>query len=227
MSRSVSTDSRWLRRRLLTWGRQNFRPFPWRSDRDVYRTLVTEVLLKQTGAERVVPIRDSLLRRYPTPHDLGRADRLALKELIRPLGLADQRAGHLVALGRSISELDRMPVTVNDLLRLPAVGRYTAAAVACFSWGRAVPALDVNVARIIARVHGIQNGRGELRRSDLVMALAKRLLKGALSRRLNWALLDLGALICRPKPKCVACPLIERCAHANAQLDRLLTTSAS
>jgi A/G-specific adenine glycosylase len=132
-----------------------------------------------------------------------------------------------VALARSLSELDRMPVTVNDLLRLPAVGRYTAAAVACFSGGRAVPALDVNVARIIARVHGIQIGRGELRRSEIVMALANRLLKGALSRRLNWALLDLGALVCRPKPNCVGCPLIERCAYANAQLDRLITTSAS
>lgn len=204
----------WLRRRLLRWGRANFRPFPWRESRDPYATLLTEVLLKQTNAERVVGVRDALLREYPTPRSLAAAEERAVEAVIAPLGLSRQRAAHLTALGRALAALRAVPKTVAGLRLLPGIGPYAAAAVACFAFGSAQPALDVNVARIVVRVFGVPVVRGEPRRNRRVLELAGRLAAGRRPRELNWALLDLGAKVCWPAPLCPVCPVQERCSYA-------------
>jgi A/G-specific adenine glycosylase len=201
----------WMRRRLFRWGRAHFRAFPWRTDRDPYRTLVTEVLLKQTRAVQVGPVRDALLRTYPVPSSLAEADPDDLSTLIRRLGFADQRVSQLGALGRALTRAGRTPRTIAGLLALPGVGPYTAAAVACFAFGRRAAALDVNVARIIGRVFGIAPEHGELRKNAEVIRIASTIVSGGSPREINWALLDLGAEVCRPNPHCSACPLASRC----------------
>lgn len=213
----------WMRRRLLRWGRAHFRDFPWRTDRDPYRTLVTEVLLKQTRAVQVRPVREALLRRYPVPRSLAEADPGDLSTLIRRLGFADQRVPQLGALGRALTKTGRAPRTVAGLLALPGVGPYTAAAVACFAFGHRAAALDVNVARIIGRVFGIAPEHGELRKNADVIRIASTMVHGGSPREINWALLDLGAEVCRPNPRCSACPVASRChfkRHQQAPLTR-------
>jgi len=202
-----------IRRLLLGWGRRHFRPFTWRTDRDLYRTLVTEVLLKQTTAERTVAVRSDLLRTYPTAHALALATPIELKEVIASLGFGKQRTAQLIALGRALSE-GRVHRSVSALLALPGVGPYTAGAAACFAWGRAEPALDVNVARIIVRVFGIEVAKGEPRRHHRVQELARRLVTGPYPRNMNWTLLDLGATVCRPRPSCDDCPLADVCLYS-------------
>jgi len=213
----------WMRRRLLRWGPVHFRGFPWRTDRDPYRTLVTEVLLKQTRAIQVGPVREALLRKYPVPSSLAEADPDDLSGLIRRLGFADQRVPQLGALGRALTKTGRTPRTVAGLLTLPGVGPYTAAAVACFAFGRRAAALDVNVARIIGRVFAIAPEHGELRKNADVIRIASALVSTGSPREINWALLDLGAEVCRPHPHCSACPLASRCQfkrHHQAALTR-------
>jgi A/G-specific adenine glycosylase len=206
-------DIPWMRRQLLRWGHVHFRSFPWRSDRDPYRTLVTEILLKQTRADQVRPVRETFLKRYPVPGSLAAADPADLSSLVRTLGFADQRVPQLSALGRALSKRGRLPRDLAGLLALPGVGAYTASAVACFAFGRREPALDVNVARIIGRVFGIAPERGELRKNAVIIAIAAAIVRCRRPREINWALLDLGAEICRPNPRCSACPLSRRCEY--------------
>jgi A/G-specific adenine glycosylase len=79
----------------------------------------------------------------------------------------------------------------------------------------------VNVARIVARLFGISPARGELRKNAQVLRYATWLVDGPHPRRLNWALLDLGALVCRPKPRCQACPLQQRCEYVRVSQRRM------
>jgi A/G-specific adenine glycosylase len=214
---TTSSHIRRVRRSLLAWGRRHFRPFAWRADRDPFRTLVTELLLKQTTAERVVRVRSELVRRFPTPAMLAAAEPAELEAIIASLGLGKQRTEHLIELGRALSGRPLRRATPARLLALPGVGSYTAAAVCCFAWGRAEPALDVNVARIIVRVFGIATPRGEPRRHRVVLDLASHLVAGRQPREVNWALLDLGADVCRPRPLCARCPLDHLCVHSLRQ----------
>src|SRR5262245_2815243 len=91
------------RRALRRWGQTHFRPFPWRLDRDPFRSLVTEILLKQTNAERVVDVRTALLDRCPNAESLASVDSTELEQLIRRLGFARQRTSQLIALGRMLA----------------------------------------------------------------------------------------------------------------------------
>jgi A/G-specific adenine glycosylase len=97
---------------------------------------------------------------------------------------------------------------------LPGIGPYAAAATSCFVFGHREIALDVNVARIISRVFGLKPRRGELRKNRQVLQMGTALISGPSPRALNWALLDLGATVCRPKPKCDVCPLSAKCNYA-------------
>ena len=214
MSRPLSADlTRWLRRRLLWWGRAHFRYFPWRQDRDPYRTLITEVLLRQTSAMGIHDIRREFLAQYPNPEALATSDAGDVTRLVAKLGFGNQRGPQLVGLARIVTAQGRVPSRAAALRLLPGVGDYTARAVACFAFGRPEPALDVNVARILARVLEIRPARGELRKNPLVIAAARKLLEGGQPRQVNWALLDLGATVCRPRPRCSICPLVQRCAY--------------
>lgn len=207
------TDVRWLRRRLFAWGRNHYRDFPWRRDRDPYRSLVTEILLKQTRAEGVEPVRLELLGTFPTARSLADALPRDIESHIRKLGFGRQRAAQLHALGRALSDVP-VPRRLSKLAELPGIGPYAASATSCFVFGRRQIALDVNVARIISRLFGLIPPRGELRKNRQIIEAGRAIISGPRPRDLNWALLDLGALVCRPRPKCDACPLSVRCSHA-------------
>ncbi len=211
-----ATTVTWMRRRLLGWGRAHFRKYPWRQDRDLYRSLVTEILLKQTQADRVAPIRENLLAQYPTPAELARARVTEIQALIHSLGFASQRAGHLKGLGQEL-DTESAPKSADELATLPGIGNYSAAASACFVFGQHEIALDVNVARIISRVFGLAIERGELRKSRRIREIGRSMVNGPRPREVNWALLDLGALVCRPRPRCEQCPLQLRCSFAIQQ----------
>jgi A/G-specific adenine glycosylase len=199
-----------VRRRLFKWGRAHYRRFSWREDRDLYRLLVTEVLLKQTNATRVEGVRDHFLARYPNPRRLALAPEADIESQIRDLGLSRQRSGQLRELGRAL-ELGSPGQSAVALSALPGIGAYSAATVACMTWGKRLPALDVNVARIVTRVFGISVARGEARRNAEVEHISALLVAGSKPRELNWALLDLGGTVCRPLPRCEQCPLATIC----------------
>jgi A/G-specific adenine glycosylase len=191
--------------RLLTWYAKVCRPLPWRSTRDPYALLVSEVMLQQTQAQRVVPYYEAFLGRFPTANALAAAPTADVLEAWSGLGY-NRRALALQAAARHVAE-HGWPA---DLTELPGVGPYTAAAVGSFAWDRQEVAVDTNVRRVIERFDGVARGPA---------ALAQRAGEIAPSGRaaaFNQAMMELGATVCRPRaPRCTACPVRAGC-HAHA-----------
>jgi A/G-specific adenine glycosylase len=185
---------------LLRWYERVRRPLPWRATRDPYALLVSEVMLQQTQALRVVPYYERWLAEWPDARSLAAAPVRRVLELWSGLGynrraLSLQKAAAIVAA-------DGWP---EDLCALPGVGPYTAAAVASFAWDAQVAAVDTNVRRVLTRREGS---------SVDVAARAAQLLPPGRAAEFNQAMMELGATVCRPRtPDCSACPVASGCAR--------------
>ena len=202
-----------VRTRLLRWARGNLRSFPWRNTKDPYSVMIAEVLLRKTAARAVPPVYEEFLRRVPTPQALARSSVNDLQSIIAPLGLSAQRAAQLSVLGRALVDCGGVPRHTARLASLPGIGPYATAAVQCFAFEQSVPMVDTNVARVITRVFAIKPSRFEARRCPEVWRAAAELVRPSRApRRLNWAILDLAATLCKPRsPLCGVCPLADRC----------------
>lgn len=203
-----------VRRRLLTWWRTNARQFPWRNESDPYSVLVAEIMLRRTQAKQVAPVYSRFLAAFPDARSLSVADPDRIRRLLRPLGLR-WRAEDMVRLSKALRVFAiRSNEFPEDLAALPGVGAYVEAAVRCFSEGRAVPIVDTNSARVAARLFSIRS-QGEPRRSPAIRAALQRLVNTRRPKDVNWALLDLAAMVCRANvPVCSCCPLEGVCEKA-------------
>jgi len=171
---------------LLRWYEREARDLPWRRTRDPWAILVSEVMLQQTQAARVVPYYERFLARFPDPAACAAAPAAAVLRAWSGLGY-NRRA---LALHRAAGVVAREGWP-DDLSSLPGVGPYTAAAVASFAFGASVLVVDVNVRRVLSR-------RG--------LEVAEP------SPQLNQALMELGATVCTARaPRCDVCPLAEGC----------------
>ena len=208
-----------IRSALLDWYRPRPRDYPWRSARpDPYAVLVSEVMLQQTQAARVAPAYVSFLARFPDVRALSSAGRAEILRAWGGLGYP-RRALALREAARAIvrDHGGRVPGDVDELRALPGIGPYTAGAVASIAFGRPVAAVDTNVRRVTARLlHGLEPDDVPARR---IGADAGSMVDPAAPGEWNQALMDLGRFVCRPVPRCAACPLAFACrfpreAHA-------------
>src|SRR5215213_3545600 len=193
---------------VLRWYEPRARLYAWRRGRpSPYRTLVSELMLQQTQAARVEPAFLAFVRRFPTVGALAAADRADVLRAWAGLGY-NRRAVSLHRAARVVvhEHRGRVPVDVVLLRQLPGVGPYTAAAVASVAGGVAVPAIDVNVRRIVARVSG-----GARTRPAEVDAIAASWVDRSDPGAWNQALMDLGREHCRAVPRCDGCPLERWC----------------
>lgn len=206
-------DVRWFRRRLLAWGRANQRSFPWRETDDAWRILVAEVLLQRSRGKTVARVYEELFRRWPDAPALSRARESSIGSVIRPLGLV-RRATGLRAMAREVSALGGVPRSYEGLIGLPGVGRYAANATLAVAFGKRAPVVDGVTARVYRRYFGLPSDLPAV--SDPL--LWTRVADTTPARNTpdwNWAVLDLAAEVCLPvRPRCSACPLAGRCAHA-------------
>ncbi|MDA0182676.1 A/G-specific adenine glycosylase [Solirubrobacter phytolaccae] len=183
---------------LLEWYERVRRPLPWRETRDPYALLVSEVMLQQTQALRVVPYYERWLSEFPTAPDLAVAPVRDVLELWSGLGY-NRRALALQRAAVFVSE-HGWP---DDLTELPGVGKYTAAAVSSFAWDRDMAAVDTNVRRVLTRREGLDVD---------VSARADELLPRGRAAPFNQAMMELGATVCRPRnPDCAQCPVERGC----------------
>lgn len=195
---------------LLAWYRPRRRAFPWRRSRDPYAILVSELMLQQTQAARVVPAFERFLSSFPTVESLAAASRGDVVRAWNGLGY-NRRAVALSGAAREIvrDHGGRVPADPERLRALPGVGPYTAAAVASLAFGDRVPALDTNVRRVVARVGAGLDG------SELSHARTVQLAEAWIDRddpgAWNQAVMDLGREVCRPRPRCDVCPLAGGC----------------
>jgi A/G-specific adenine glycosylase len=192
-------------RKLLAWYKRNARVLPWRKTRNPYAILVSEFMLQQTQVSRVLEYFPRFMARFPTITSLAGAGRKAVMEEWDGLGYY-ARARNLHKLAREVTRrLDgTVPDSPEDLRTLPGVGRYTAGAVACFAYEKAVPTVDTNVRRVLERAFAPKD----------VWELAAKLVpkNGERAWRFNQALMELGALVCTArKPKCPECPVRSDC----------------
>src|SRR5206468_929718 len=189
-----------------------FRELPWRSPPgsappNPYRVWLSEVMLQQTTVAAVSPRFDRFIQRWPTVEALAAASDEAILAAWAGLGYY-ARARNLIACAREVVRRGGFPTTAAGLRQLPGIGAYTSAAIAAIAFGERVAAVDTNVERVIARLHGQrQLSRREIERLALAMTPAER--PGDFVQ----AMMDLGATICRPRnPGCGHCPLSTDCA---------------
>jgi A/G-specific adenine glycosylase len=210
------------RERVLAWFARAGRDLPWRATRDPYRVLVAEVLAQQTQAARAAAAWPRLLERFPDVGVLAAAPAAEVLRAWQGLGY-NRRALALRRTAQAVVERGGWPETVEELAALPGVGPYTARAVACFALGLPVAPVDTNVARVLARsLAGTDpaelTAAARQRLADQAMPPAARgpAVPGAADPSgLAWAwssaLMDVGALHCRPRPRCQGCPLEPTC----------------
>jgi A/G-specific adenine glycosylase len=208
----MAHQSRVFVRKLLIWYKKAARALPWRDTRNPYAILVSEFMLQQTQVSRVLDYYPRFLQRFPTIGSLARSRPKAVMEAWDGLGYY-ARARNLHQLAREVARRHdgTLPDTPEELRTLPGVGPYTAGAVACFAYEKAVPAVDVNVARVIGRVFLEQETRNGKRETwDLVSKLVPK--NGKRAWRFNQALMELGALVCKARnPLCPECPVKGNC----------------
>lgn len=189
---------------LLAWYERERRDLPWRHTRDPYRLLVSEVMLQQTQAARVVDRYRAFLALFPTAGALAAA--LPADVLAAWSGLGYNRRALALHRAARIVTRDGWPHDSAGLRRLPGVGPYTAAAVASFAWGEPVAAIDVNVRRVVERVQ---------RRRQAPAALDRRMARFLPVERaasFNQAMMELGATVCTARaPACPRCPVASTC----------------
>jgi A/G-specific adenine glycosylase len=187
---------------LLGWYARVKRPLPWRATRDPYALLVSEVMLQQTQAARVVPYYEAFLARFPDPAALAAAPAREVLAAWSGLGY-NRRALALQAAARAVAERG----WPDDLTELPGVGPYTAAAVGSFAWDRQEAAIDTNARRVIERHDGAE------RPPAAVAVRAAELIPPGRAADFNQAMMELGATVCRPRtPRCGECPVRDGCA---------------
>jgi A/G-specific adenine glycosylase len=198
---------------LLEWYGPRQRAYPWRTTpRDPYRILVSEVMLQQTQAARVVPHYRAFITRFPSVESLAAARRAEVVAAWAGLGY-NRRAVALSEAARTIVRRHGggVPSDPEVLVSLPGVGPYTAAAVASIAFGLPVAAIDVNVARVVARAR-IGRDPGDVAASTLRGA-ATRWMAGEDAGAWNQAVMDLGRAVCRPNPRCEECPIRTECRY--------------
>jgi DNA (cytosine-5)-methyltransferase 1 len=209
VAKSASPEAHEARDDLLDWHRGRSRRFPWRrTNLDPWHVLMAEMCLHRTRADQVAPVFEALLRLAPTPQAMADHADDAL-EAMQSLGLR-WRAENIVKVASALMELFEGQVPDNDLeLRmLPGVGDYVAQAVLCFGFGRRAVLIDTNTVRIVSRL----NGRDATRRWQLRLDLHRMASARGPDAQFNYALLDLGALICKTgTPLCGECPLRGHC----------------
>ena len=197
-----------VRRSVLQWFGRAGRELPWRATRDPYRVLVAEMLSQQTQAARAAAAYPRFLERFPDVQALASASPAEVLRAWQGIGY-NRRALALRAAAQAVVARGRWPATVEELEELPGVGPYTARALACFAYEQDAAPVDTNVARVLARAL-LGTDPGELRPRE-----RQRLADEALPAGRAWAwssaLMDLGTLHCRARPRCEGCPLALRC----------------
>lgn len=214
---------------LLQWYATAGRVLPWRGTSDPYAVLVSEIMLQQTQVERVIPKYQQFLETFPTLQDLATAPTAAVISIWVPLGY-NRRAVNLQAIARQVVQdyAGLVPNTVEELLTLKGIGRYTAGAVACFAYRQQVATVDTNIRRVLHRVFfGLEYPRPQLNDAQM-LAFAEHALPPDEAYNWNQALMDLGATICTSAaPRCEQCPIQTACrAYTEMGQQSLFPTGA-
>jgi A/G-specific adenine glycosylase len=194
---------------------------PWRAQPgqtpDPYHVLLSEAMLQQTQVATVIPYFRRFIDTFPTIQSLAAADEQVVLRLWQGLGYYS-RARNLLKAARMIIDrfAGQIPRTVDELLTLPGVGRYTAGAIASIAYDTPAPIVDGNVIRILCRIDAVCDDPRDREVLARIWSRAAELVPPKRAGDFNQAMMELGATLCTPKsPKCLVCP-VERWCRARA-----------
>lgn len=212
----------YLSRILAAWYDAHARPLPWRSSRDPYSILVSEIMLQQTRVAAVIPFYTAFLTKFPTVEILAAASEPVLLAAWSGLGYYS-RARNLQKAAKIIAAAGAFPTSYDQIRQLPGVGDYTAAAVGSIAFGLAHAAVDGNVIRVTSRISAEKGDIGSAVVRKRLTAVSESLLDRKNPGRHNQAMMELGATICLPRdPKCPECPVEKYCQARGAGIEREL-----
>jgi A/G-specific adenine glycosylase len=211
--RAKSFDSNVFQKNLLRWYDRNKRHLPWRGIQNPYATFVSEMMLQQTQVKTVVPYYERFLRELPEWKALAKAREEKVLKLWEGLGYY-RRARNLKAAAQMVMEdfNGKLPDNLEDILKLPGVGPYSAGAVLSIAYQKPHPVVDGNVIRVFSRLFLLKGNlkTGEGHRT--VWEKAQSLIPQDRPGDFNQAVMELGATLCLPEnPQCLLCPLLSQC----------------
>lgn len=204
-----------IQKSLLRWFEKNKRDLPWRRTKDPYAIWIAEIMLQQTQVATAIPYYERFLKLFPTVDRLARSDLNGVLAAWEGLGYYSRaRNLHLAAKVIRNHFGGKLPDTLDDLLSLPGIGRYTAGAMLSIAFNKEAPILDGNVKRALSRIFTL-SGKSE----RILWHLSESLIPFGHAGAFNQALMELGATICTPQePRCHHCP-VKICCKGRAMGD--------
>ncbi len=194
---------------VIVWYKKNKRDLPWRNTTDPYKIMLSEIMLQQTQVPRVIEKYNLFLQNFPTVEDLAATSTTNVLTLWSGLGY-NRRALNLHKAAKMIVEVydKKVPRAAEQLQTLAGIGNYTASAIQAFAYNKRTAVLDINIKRIVSRVYATVN-------NEQLKEIAEYLVPQTKSRIWNNAMMDIGALHCRPQPSCNGCPFSKICKWNN------------
>ena len=203
----------WFKKRLIRWYQGNARDLPWRQTRNPYFIWLSEIILQQTQVQQGLPYYLRFVKAYPTVQDLAKAPTDDVLKLWQGLGYYSRARNLQFAANTVVRELGgTFPSSFKALKQLKGVGDYTAAAIASIAFNEPVAAVDGNVYRVLSRIFAIDTPIDSPKGKSQFAALAQALLDQNDPGTFNQALMEFGALYCKPvQPNCGACVFADKC----------------
>ena len=198
---------------LVQWYLQNKRDLPWRNTTDAYTIWLSEIILQQTRVEQGLPYFNRFVEKYPTVSHFAAAHEDEVLKLWQGLGYYS-RGRNMLKTARLVQETYKgvFPQSYDELIKLKGIGEYTAAAIASFSANEARAVVDGNVYRVLARYFGIYDAINAATGKKVFQGIANDLLNTKDPALHNQAMMEFGAMLCKPKnPACGICPVRTGC----------------
>ncbi|WP_421752403.1 A/G-specific adenine glycosylase [Croceimicrobium sp.] len=198
---------------LRNWYQKHYRPLPWRKTRNAYSIWLSEIILQQTRVNQGLPYYERFIENYPEVKDLAEAPQTEVLKLWEGLGYYSRARNMHAAAQYIVAEHNaKFPEQYEEIRQLKGVGDYTAGAIASFAYDLPYAVVDGNVQRVLSRLYAeyeaVNSGKGKRR----FQALADEFLNREDPASHNQALMELGAIVCKPKnPDCSVCPLKDVC----------------
>ena len=204
---------RHFQQNLLMWYFESGRDLPWRHTSDPYRILVSEIMLHQTQVDRVLPKYLQWIQKYPSFQALATASLSEVLELWKPLGYNFRPIRLHEIAQRVITEFNgQLPNSVEELIAIKGIGRYTAGAILSFAFHKDAPVVDTNIRRVIQRIFDVKGNSLRAPAKNRIWLLAEKLIPPGQAHIFNQAIMDFGALICVARnPECQTCFMKNHC----------------
>jgi A/G-specific adenine glycosylase len=206
-------EIQFLRQALIEWYLANQRDLPWRKTKNPYHIWVSEVMLQQTQVNTVLPYYQKFLQRFPDIKHLARASLQEVLKAWEGLGYYARARNFRSAAGMVLDQYGgAVPQSWQDVRKLPGVGDYIAGAVLSIAFDKPYPVVDGNVKRVLSRLFAMEAAVNKSTSNKIYQTAAANILDNRRPGIFNQAMMELGALVCKPQnPLCDTCPVQTRC----------------